>query len=165
MSELIPQTRRKTAAASAAEERVMRARAGHSNFTRSFADMAGNVVETGPRAAAAFVSGLGGMSNAPTVAAQKQAKKADVLDALPANAKALAKRYDDGTQKFVSLVYDRFAQTGEHLSFTASDAGVIMGKPTEAARKSVEALVTAGLLAPSYSSMGTLRGYLPGITN
>lgn len=165
MANLIPQTTRKTAAASAAEERVLKARAGHASFARSFADMAGNEVITGPRAAAAFVSGMGGSSNAPTVERQRAAQKADSLSALPANSKALAKRFDDGSQKFIAVVYDRHAQTGEHLAFTATDAAAIMGKTTEAARKAVEALVTAGLLAPAYSSLGTVKGYVPGVTN
>lgn len=165
MANLIEKTSRKSDWAVEEEKRVMRAKAGHASFAKSFADMAGNVVETGPRAAAAFVSGMGGSTNAPTVESQRTAQKADVLDALPVNAKALAKRFDDGSQKFIAVVYDRHAQTGEHLAFTATDAGIVMGKTTEAARKSVEALVTAGLLAPAYSSMGTLIGYLPGITN
>lgn len=164
MAHLIEQTSRKSDWQIEEEKRIARAKAGHASFAKSFADLAGNEVITGPRAVA-FISGLGGASNAPTVERQRTATKADVLSALPANAKAAAKRYDEGTQKFIAVVYDRHAQTGEHLAFTASEAGAVMGKNAEAARKSVEALVSAGLLAPAYSSMGTLRGYLPGLTN
>lgn len=162
MADLIPTTSKKTAA-DPLTERVMKARAGHAAFGKTMA--AQSAVKAEAPAPRSFVSGMGGASNAPAVERQRTAQKASVLDALPVNAKALAKRYDDGVQAFVAKVYDRFAQTGEHLSFTASDAAAIMKKPTEDARRSVEALVSAGLLAPAWSSMGTLKGYLPGLTN
>ena len=163
MAHLIEQTSRKSDWQIEEEKRVMRAKAGHASFTRSFADMAGNVVETGPRAAAGFVSGLGGASNAPTVERQRTATKADVLSALPVNAKRAAERFDDGTQAFVATVYARHKADGKALTFTATDAGKVMGKDAEAARKSVEALASAGIIRPAYSGMGTLAGYVPAI--
>jgi len=162
MANLIEQTSRKSDWAIQEEERVRKARAGHASFTRSFADLAGNEVITGPRAAA-FISSLGGASNLPEVAAPKQARKADVLDALPANARKAAEPYDDGVKAFVATVYARHKATGQHLSFTATEAGTIMDKEPEAARRSVEALVSRGILAPAYNSMGGLAGYVPAI--
>ena len=163
MAHLIEQTSRKSDWAIQEEERVRKARAGHASFTRSFVDMAGNVVETGPRAAAGFISSLGGASNLPEVKAEKQARKADALGALPANARKAAEPYDDGVKAFVATVYARHKATGQHLSFTATEAGKIMDKEPEAARRSVEALVSRGILAPAYNSMGGLAGYVPAI--
>lgn len=161
MANLIQQTSRKST--DPQTERVIRARAGMASFSRSFADMAGNTVETGPKAAA-FVSSLGGASNMPEVTAQRSAEKADVLDALPVNARKAAERFDEGTKAFVSVLYARHAQTQQALSFTASEAARIMGKTTEQARKSVEALASAGIIKPSYQ-LGILSGYAPGILN
>lgn len=162
MANLIEQTSRKSDWAIQEEERVRKARAGHASFTRSFADLAGNEVITGPRAVA-FISGMGGSTNAPEVERQKQARKADALDALPANARKAAEPYDDGVKTFVATVYARHKATGQHLSFTATEAGTIMSKEPEAARRSVEALVSRGILAPTYNSMGGLAGYVPAI--
>jgi hypothetical protein len=161
MSSLIPSTTRKSA--DPHTEKVLRARAGMASFSRSFADMAGHTVETGPKAAA-FVSALGGASNMPEVERQRSAKKADVLDALPVNARKAAEPFDYGTKAFVAALYARHAQTQDAISFTASEAGVIMGKTTEQARKSVEALASAGIIKPSYR-LGVLAGYAPGILN
>ena len=162
MANLIEQTSRKSDWAIKEEERVRKARAGHASFTRSFADLAGNEVITGPKAVA-FISSLGGASNMPEVGVQKQARKADTLDALPANARKAAEPYDEGVKAFVATVYARHKATGQHLSFTATEAGTIMGKAPEAARRAVEALVSRGILAPAYNSMGGLAGYVPAI--
>lgn len=161
MANLIEQTSRKSDWAIQEEERVRKARAGHASFTRSFADLAETEVITGPRAVA-FISGIGGSSNAPTVERQRTATKADVLSALPVNAKRAAERFDDGTQAFLANVYARHKADGKAVTFTATDAGKVMGKDAEAARKAVEALASAGLIRPSYNSMGGLAGYVPG---
>lgn len=161
MSSLIPSIAKKSAT-DPQTERVMRARAGHASFTRSFADMAGNEVITGPRAVA-FISGIGGSTNAPNVTAQKQARKADLLDALPVNARKAAERYDDGTKAFVATVYARHKEDGKAVTFTATDAGKIMGKDADKARKAVDALASAGIIRPAYNSMGGLAGYVPAI--
>lgn len=163
MAHLIEQTSRKSDWAMEEEKRVLKAKAGHASFAKSFADMAGNVVETGPRAAAGFVSGLGGATNAPAVERQRSATKADALSALPVNARKAAEPYDDGVKAFVATVYQVHKDTGEHVAFTAAQAGKLMGKDAEAARRSVEALVARGVLKPAYSPMGSLKGYLPAI--
>ncbi len=160
MANLIEQTSRKSDWAIEEEKRVARAKAGHASFAKSFTDMAGNEVITGPRAVA-FISGIGGSSNAPTVAAQKQARKADVLDALPVNARKAAEPFDDGVKAFVATVYSRHKADGKAVTFTATDAGKVMGKDADKARKAVDALASAGIIRPAYNSLGGLAGYVP----
>jgi hypothetical protein len=164
MAPLIQKTTTKTEARSAAEEKVLRARAGQASFARSFASMADNRVDSTP-APKAFVSGYGGASNLPEVKAARTAKKADLLDALPTNAKAACARFGDDIKKFINTVYARHAETKDAIDFTDLEAGAIMGLDADKARACIAALVTKGVIQPVYSDLGPLSGYVPGILN
>lgn len=162
MANLLPQTSKKSP--DPQTERVMRARAGMASFSRAIADQ-GNVQSDAQPARKAFLSGLGGVTDAPTAKSIALAQKADILDALPANARKASENFDQDTQRFVNMVYQVHKDTGEHVAFTAAQAGTIMKRDAEQARRCVEALVSKGILKPSYSPMGSLKGYVPAITN
>jgi hypothetical protein len=157
MAPLIPQTARKSETETAAD----RARNGQASFARSMASLPKSAPASQP-ARRAFLSGIGGTSDAPTVAPVATVKKSSVLDALPPAIVSTVKAYDPGIQKFVATIYERHAATGEYVSFTASDAGAVMGLPTDKARKAVDALAANGVIRAHYS-MGALVGYVPAV--
>lgn len=162
MANLLPSNSRKSADPHA--ERVMRARAGMASFSRSMSEQSTVKADTAP-ARTAFLSGIGGTTDAPTAKSIALAQKADKLDALPENAKRACQRFDDDTKAFVNLVYQRHAETNEPVSFTYSEAGAVMRRDADNARRCVEALVSTGVLKASYGGMGTLKGYVPALTN
>lgn len=164
MVNLIQKTTRKSDWQIEEEARVARARAGHASFAQSMASQPDSAPAAQP-ARKAFLSGLGGTTDAPTAQTIALSQKADKLEALPVNAKRACERFDDDTKAFVNLVYSRHKETGEAVSFTASEAGAIMKRDAENARRCVEALVSTGILKASYSAMGSLKGYVPAITN
>lgn len=156
------QTNTKKAAVDPLTEKVMKARAGHAAFDKTMAAQA--AVKSEAPAPRAFLSGLGGTSNAPKLQTVTQARKADALSSLPPAARAKAERFDADTQGFVNLVYQRHQETKEAVAFTFAEAGSVMKCDQESARRRVEALTSNGLLRPAYSSLGTLTGYTPGHT-
>lgn len=164
MPPLTPQKSTKSPADLRIEERRRNSREGFASFDRSMSAQAAVEKPAAPQPTA-FLSGLGGSSNAPTVTATRQARKADLLDALPPKAKLVCERFDTGVQVFLNTLYSRHAATGKPIDFTNDEAGALMGLDGGKARLSVEALVSKGIIKPAYSTLGILLGYVPGITN
>ncbi|MFC6446917.1 hypothetical protein [Shinella zoogloeoides] len=162
MASLIPQTSKKSA--DPQTEKVLRARAGMASFANSIASQASVKAEAAP-ARKAFISTLDGHTDAPQVQTVTKAQKSDALASLPVSARKTAERFDADTQAFINVVYARHAETGDAIDFTFAEAATVMRCDEESARRRVEALTSIGLLKPAYSPMGSLKGYLPTITN
>ncbi len=162
MAHLLQQNTKKSAA-DPQTEKVLRARAGMASFANSIASQASVKAEAAP-ARKAFISTLDGHTDAPQVQAVTKAQKSDALASLPVSARKTAERFDADTQAFVNLVYARHAETGDAIDFTFAEAATAMKCDSETARRRVEALTSIGLLKATYSPMGALKGYTPGVT-
>lgn len=160
MTSLIPQVKTvKSAAQIAADEKILRARAGMASFTRSMAEQASVPTNTAP-APKAFLSGFGGASNMPEASASKAVQRS-ALEAVPANVRTIATRTTPEGLRFMSAILKRYEEAFQPVTFSSSDAASIMGLRADQAEKITDNLIFQGLLVPRNGRHGGLQGYQP----
>ena len=150
------------AANSKAEEARQRAIAARKQLNDLFAGKAQKAGTSGPTA---FLSGLGGLSNLPTVP-EARAKTDPETDLHP-RVRALKGRhgYDSlsaETRTLLSAIVKRHEETnGGDVEILVSDAAAVTGLPIERAARAVDALIVNGFIAPRRSTLGPCKGYVP----